>query len=252
MSTTRPGDFSPQAEAYALARPGYPTKLIDRLIEHVGCAPGDTVADVGAGTGIFTELLAERGFRVSSVEPNAAMRAEARPRDGVEWFDGSFETTGLGDASQAWVVAAQAFHWADPALALPEVCRVLVAGGPFTVLWNNRDVAASKVLTATRDAVERLVPGFDEGYRARDWAGVLTSSGDFNNPVEISVPHVVVMEAERYLNLWRSHNLLNAAAGPEGMARLLPEIERIVAGARRVEVPYLCRSWTARAYPAHR
>ncbi len=68
-------------------------------------------------------------------------------------------------------------------------------------------------------AVERLVPGFDEGYRARDWTSVLTSTGDFLDSVEISVRHVVLMEAERYLNLWRSHNLLNAAAGPEGMAQ---------------------------------
>lgn len=48
------GDFSAQADAYARARPTYPAELIDRLVAHVGAKPGDAVADLGAGTGIFT------------------------------------------------------------------------------------------------------------------------------------------------------------------------------------------------------
>ena len=247
MSVTRPGDFSPQAEAYARARPGYPEELADRLMELAGVAAGDPVADVGAGTGLFTALLAERGLLVTAVEPNAGMRSRARPLPGVEWRAGTFEATGLATAGQRWVTAAQAFHWAEPGRALPELHRVLAAGGRLTVLWNNRDVAASEVLQQTRDAVERLVPGFDEGYRARDWAAVLTSTGHFREPVATEVRHMVTMDAGRYLDLWRSHNLLNAAAGPEGMRSLLGEIGRRVAGRGPVEVPYRCRAWTARA-----
>ncbi len=247
MSATRPGDFSPQAEAYARARPGYPGALVDRLVELAGVAPGDPVADVGAGTGIFAELLAERGFPVTAIEPNAAMRARARPYPGIEWRDGTFEDTGLPAASQRWVVAAQAFHWADPARALPELHRVLVTGGPLTVLWNNRDVAASEILQWTRDAVERRVSDFDEGYRDRDWVAVLTSSGHFQEPVATEVRHVVTMSNRRYLDLWRSHNLLNAAAGPEAMASFVDEIAGRLAGRERVDVPYVCRAWTAAA-----
>ncbi|HXT58535.1 MAG TPA: class I SAM-dependent methyltransferase, partial [Pirellulales bacterium] len=133
------GDFSEQAEAYARARPSYPAELLDALVEHVGVKRGDAVADLGAGTGLLTGLLAARGFEVAAVEPNEPMRRQAKPLTGVRWINGTFEATGLSPASQRWAVAAQAFHWADPARALPEVRRILRPGGFFTVLWNNRE-----------------------------------------------------------------------------------------------------------------
>lgn len=247
MTTTCPGDFTPQAEAYARARPGYPPALLELLTGLLGVEPGAAVADVGAGTGIFTALLARRGLRVTAIEPNAEMRARAPALDGVEWHDGSFEETGLAAGTQAWIVAAQAFHWADPERALPELHRVLAPRGRLTVLWNNRDNEASPVLTFTRELIENLVPGFDEGYRHRDWWKVLTSTGHFGAPFELDVPHVVAMDVERYLNLWRSHNLLNAAAGPERMPGLLDKIRERLGDVERIDVPYVCRSWTVTA-----
>lgn len=184
---------------------------------------------------------------MTALEPNAEMRARARPLSGVEWRDGTFERTGLETGSQRWAVAAQAFHWANPEIALPELHRILAPGRQLTVLWNNRDVASPQILRWTRDAIERVVPSFDEGYRARDWAAVLTSTDHFAGPVETEVRHLVAMSAERYLDLWRSHNLLNAAAGLAGMRTILAEIGDRVAGRDRIDVPYLCRAWTVRA-----
>ena len=84
------GDFSAQADAYARARPTYPVELIDRLVAHVGVKLGDAVADLGAGTGIFTELLAARGFKVTAVEPNEPMRRQAKPLANATWTSGTF------------------------------------------------------------------------------------------------------------------------------------------------------------------
>src|SRR5690242_15455013 len=119
MPDIRAGDFTHQASAYGRARPSYPVSLLDRLMARAGVRPGDRVADIGAGTGLFTQLLAERGLTVTAVEPNQAMRAEAPAMPGVTWIDGTFEQTNLPAASQAWVSAAQAYHWAKPEQALP-------------------------------------------------------------------------------------------------------------------------------------
>ncbi|MCL2407110.1 MAG: hypothetical protein FWC95_04200 [Defluviitaleaceae bacterium] len=66
--------FTNRAEAYAEARPGYPNEVMDyiRII-----APLNAVfADIGAGTGLLTTLIAQNGYKVFAVEPNADMREQ--------------------------------------------------------------------------------------------------------------------------------------------------------------------------------
>ncbi len=249
----RPGDFSAQADAYARARPTYPVEIVDRLWARAGldgAEAGARIAELGAGTGLFTAHLAGRGLPVIAVEPGARMRALAPELPGVSWRAGSFESPGLEPASAVWIVAAQAFHWADPTRALPAMREALRPGGQFTVLWNNRDLD-SPLLAHTRALIHAMVPGFDEGYRHRDWARVLTSTGDFEAVESDEVRHVVTMSHARFLDLWRSHNKLDiaaAAVGPTLMPAFLTAVEEHLRTQHPDPVPvhYRCLAWTAR------
>lgn len=66
--------FSTRVEAYVKYRPSYPAAMLDFLTSELAMGPDARVADIGAGTGILTALLAPRVARVWAVEPNAEMR----------------------------------------------------------------------------------------------------------------------------------------------------------------------------------
>ncbi len=131
--------FSDRAIDYANHRPSYPVAAIAAVLAGLGEPHQLVAADIGAGTGIASRLLAEQGLRVWAIEPNAAMRGAAAFHPNVTFQAGSAEQTGLSDASVDLVTCFQAFHWFDPALCLPEFHRILKSSGRLALVWNSRD-----------------------------------------------------------------------------------------------------------------
>lgn len=134
--------FTDRVEKYVKYRPSYPREAVDFLYETVGFRPDSVVADIGAGTGIFSRLLLARGTSVIAVEPNQAMREEAeRASEGDAKFRtvaAAAEETGLPDHSVDFIVCAQSFHWFDRAAAQTEFRRILKQGGRAALIWNSR------------------------------------------------------------------------------------------------------------------
>lgn len=135
------GRFSDRADAYVRGRPGYPEDAVTFATE--GLPLQARVVDVGAGTGILTQQLLERGLDVIALEPNPAMRAaatrELARHVGVEVRDGTAEVMGLPDQSVDLVTCAQTFHWLDPVAFRRECLRVLrPSDGRVAILWNQR------------------------------------------------------------------------------------------------------------------
>ena len=126
--------FGTAAGAYAAHRPDYAPAAVRWALEP---APGPRVLDLGAGTGKLTGALVALGADVSAVEPDPAMRDELRRAlPAVRVLPGSAEAIPLPDASVDAVLAGNALHWFDMALAGPEIARVLAPGGILAGLWN--------------------------------------------------------------------------------------------------------------------
>mgnify|MGYP006306543733 CR=1 FL=1 len=109
--------FSSRAAEYSRHRPSYPQAALDRLEQEGWVEIGTKVADVGSGTGIFSEQLMGKGCRVWAIEPSSEMRGIAEgtlgSRSQFHSVTGDAGSIPLDDDSVDLVCAAQAFHWFD-------------------------------------------------------------------------------------------------------------------------------------------
>jgi SAM-dependent methyltransferase len=253
------GDYTELARDYASHRAGYAPELPAVLLAGArrAAADGDALdfVDVGAGTGIWTRMVARHGCRTIAVEPNARMRELGRRSSGdlaIDWRDGSAERTGLADGSCDLLTMASSFHWTDFERATEELARVLRPGGLFAALWNTRVLETNPLLVEIEAELARLVPhlrrvssgrsAFCEGLTER-----LAGCGPFDDVRYLEGRHVERMTPERYLGIWRSVNDVRVQAGEETFAAFLAYVDDRTSGRPHVDATYLTRVWTARA-----
>ncbi|HEY6295669.1 MAG TPA: class I SAM-dependent methyltransferase [Streptosporangiaceae bacterium] len=189
---TRRLSFGSVAADYDRYRPGPPARALDWLIP-----PGaQAVLDLAAGTGAVTRELIGRAPRVIAVEPDERMRAvlSARCRD-AEILAGRGEDIPLPGASVDAVVINAAWHWLDPDRAVPEIARVLRAGGRLGVMWVARDERVpwvaefNRLAYQAREATRGRQARDDDaagpaGPRGRRWPDVTFPPGMPLSPVE--------------------------------------------------------------------
>lgn len=133
----RARSFETVAAEYERHRPEYPEAALRWAAEQLGLEPGARVLDVGAGTGKLTRGLAVLGLDIVAVEPGAPMLEQLRAAvPAAETHLGSAESIPLSGESVDAVFVGQAYHWFDRDRALPELHRVLRAGGSLALLWN--------------------------------------------------------------------------------------------------------------------
>ncbi len=248
------GDFTGLAEDYARYRPGYAPAVRAALLGLLGrSAAALDAVDVGAGTGIWTRMLAAAGFRsVTAVEPNDDMRAAGAAGGGaIVWRAGAGAATGLAEGSADLVTMASSFHWVDFAAGTAEFRRVLRPGGWFCALWNPRRLDGSPLLLEVEAELARLAPGMtrvSSGHSGvtEGLADRLLAEGGFAEALYLEGRHVETRSRAAYIGAWRSVNDVRVQLGPERFARFLAWLDERLADIPEIVTPYLTRAWAAR------
>ena len=161
--------FDGKSELYENARPKYATELFEYLKSTLNIPVGSVFADIGSGTGIFTEQLLSYGHKVFAVEPNSDMRKKAEEKlsrnENFISVNGDDHNMNLPDSSVDYLTAAQAFHWFDPEPFKKECKRVLKPGGKVIIIYNSRDEKAdcTKALEQLRYKYNSEFHGFSNG-----------------------------------------------------------------------------------------
>ncbi|MGN1415589.1 MAG: class I SAM-dependent methyltransferase [Oscillospiraceae bacterium] len=231
--------FSGKADNYDRYRPSYPQKLIDYLFD---VTLADSVADIGAGTGKFTECLAKKPWDIIAVEPNEDMLQKLRNNvPSVKIIRAPAENTGIADHSVDLVTTAQAFHWFDAEGFKAECKRILTKRGQLAIVWNEREKCG---LSAERDRVCMKYCGMscrgEVGNRETAEGCRFLREEYFHSYERYSAENIVPMDEERFLGdmLSRSYSL---SEDDEGYPQFISELKNVFARFEKngqVLVPY--------------
>ncbi len=114
--------------------------LIRRCLELSGLKPGSMTLDLGCGSGVFTQLLQERGLQVAGLDLSEALVAVGKQRaPHLPFIVGDAETLPVRSGTlDGLVLSGLIHHLPDPAPLAREAYRVLKPGGVFAAFDPNR------------------------------------------------------------------------------------------------------------------
>jgi|ERR1700733_9611522 len=250
------GNFDSLAGDYAQYRPGYAPSIVPAILSLLGRPASEVDAvDIGAGTGIWTRMLAAQALHsVTAVEPSDEMRRNGlltSQEHDIVWRPGTAEQTGLPSRAFHLVSMASSFHWTHFDQACAEFQRILRPGGRFVALWNPRMVELNPLLVEIEQEITRLNPGVKRVSSGRSGltdrlTDMLWAKPGFDDVVYLEARHVATQTVEQYLGAWRSVNDLRVQLGPDLFDSFLRFVERKTANVAEIESTFLTRAWAAR------
>ena len=100
-------------------------RIVDKLIELLELPNGSTIADVGAGTGNYSNAIAEREYKMIAIEPSAIMQSQAQPHKNVSWISATAESIPLEDNTvDGAIVMLALHHFQDISMGIREINRI--------------------------------------------------------------------------------------------------------------------------------
>jgi SAM-dependent methyltransferase len=196
--------FSRKVADYVASRPDYPNALFDALADICKLTNNSIIADIGAGTGLFTQGLLTRGYQAIAIEPNDSMRQAADHLLGSNSkycsASGRAEAIPLQSSSVDLITAAQAFHWFEIEKARTECLRVLSPTGQVALIWNDRVLedslheALDEIFTEFGGAKRQALVAHEERRDLSKFFGTAI-------PLELSWPHEHIINEESLISL---------------------------------------------------
>jgi len=228
-------DWGKVSADYAAHRPGPPPKFYDCLAALGIGLPGQTILDLGTGTGVLARRFAAQGARVAGVDIAenqivAAREIAARDRLDVDFRVAPAERTPFADKSFDCVTAMQCWIYFDAEQTSAEVRRLLRDDGRLVISffsWLPR-------LDPIAHATEQLVLAYNPAWTAGDWSGEIaphptwTPEG-FRVEGMFWFDDAVPFTRESWRGRIRACRGTGAALEPEVVQRFDAELDRLLA-----------------------
>lgn len=100
-------------------------RIVERLISLLNLPPSSTIADVGAGTGNYSNAIAEQGYRVIAIEPSEVMQNQRQLHPQVSWLTAAAEQIPLPNrAVDGALVMLALHHFNNIDRGIKEIARI--------------------------------------------------------------------------------------------------------------------------------
>lgn len=177
--------FGNAASDYSTYRASYPEELFERLADRTVGTEGQTVLDIGTGTGFIARALAQRGCTVTGMDMDRDLLAEGRraaqsASTGTEYVRGVAEQLPFRSETFDAAIAGQCWHWFDRDAAAGEVRRVLEPGGAAVITHFDWLPRGNNVVAATEELILEYSPDWPaaggDGFYP-DWPADMYGAG---------------------------------------------------------------------------
>ena len=160
-------DAHAASDEYDVFTPEASARLIRAFVRLSGLPRGARVADLGCGSGVFTELLRRAGYSGVGLDISPKLVALGRSKyPGLELIEGDVENLPFGNGSfDGVLLSGLVHHFPDPRGCAAEVFRVLQARRPFRRLRSEPHEPVHVALSRSRRRRSTVRSGVTENER---------------------------------------------------------------------------------------
>ncbi len=232
-------NFGLTADDYAKYRAGFPDEFFERVFREGIVKIGDSLVDLGTGTGTLARGFAARGCNVVGVDVSAQLLEQAKDLCMQEDIEVDFrfakaEETGLFDASFDVVSAGQCWHWFDRPKAAAEVNRILKPKGHVLIAHFDWLPLDGNVVDETEKLIQKYNPDWYDrfGNKTGIYAGWFRDLGeaDFMDIQSFSFDLDVPYTADAWRGRIRASSGVGASLSDEEVGRFDSELKSLLEG----------------------
>ena len=160
-------DWGKTSEDYAKFRDIYPPAFYQKLFDLGLCTSGQTVLDLGTGTGVLPRNMYKYGAKfigadISENQLAQALKLSEQAGMNIEYILSSAEDIGYPDSTFDTVTACQCFMYFDKSVVLPKIHSLLKDGGHFCITFMAWLPEESEIAKFSEELVLKYNP---------DWTG---------------------------------------------------------------------------------
>lgn len=168
----RKNTFNEIAREYDKYRPSYPEQLFTDILEFTAIKEGDSILEIGCGTGQATKGFVDLGFdNVTCIELGQNLaeltREKFKNKSNVNIINSPFETWQSEKSNFDLAISGTAFHFIQPQeVGYRKVFDLLSDEGSIALFWTVHVPSFDDVSNRIRESYKRYAPQLDDDERS--------------------------------------------------------------------------------------